>query len=46
MKLLGYILIAMASYLMYDLGYGIATPEWWIIIIGTITGTRLAAYGD
>lgn len=46
-KFIGYFLISLASIILSDLGYGVATWQWWVIVGGLIIGCALVRYkGD
>ena len=46
-KFIGYILVGLASVTLADLGYGVATWQWWVIVVGIIIGCALISYkGD
>lgn len=44
LKLLGLALISFASLALGDLGYGVTTWQWWLIICGPLAGATLIRY--
>lgn len=45
MRFIGYMLIALASFVLSDNGFGLDTWQWWVISMSFITGQFLVCNG-